>query len=225
MRIISLLKILIVFAIGAVWFFGGSGPPPAAPPKSSSIESWLGPQNWQKYTAGPVIALGDRGAFDDMHVFAPSVVLENGIYRLWYPGSRGTVADRVFRVGLATSSDGIRFDKAAENPVYSFGGRRSIVTPTVLRDTVAAPIRENGRLRMWFTSVDFSDGVHRLHDAVSSDGLEWSAPSESLLENAYAPTVIRDGPYLPHVVHRRGCCLVDHPPCFKSGRQALGRHA
>ena len=193
MRIISLLKILVVLAIGAVWFFGGSGPQTAAPPKSSSIESWLGPQNWQKRRAGPVIALGAQGAFDDMHVFAPSVVLENGIYRLWYPGSRGTVADRIFRVGLATSSDGIRFDKADQNPVYSFGERKSIVTPTVLRDTDAAPIRENGQLRMWFTSVDFRDGVHRLHDAVSSDGLEWSDPSESLLENAYAPSVIKDG--------------------------------
>ena len=100
--------------------------------------------------------------------------------------------------------------------MYSFGGRRSIVTPTVLHDTDAAPIRENGQLRMWFTSVDFSDGVHRLHDAVSSDGLEWSAPSESLLENAYAPSVIKDGPHLSHVVHRRGCCLVDHPSCLKS---------
>ena len=49
MRIISLLKILVVVAIGAVWFFGGSGPQTGAPPKSSSIESWLGPQNWQKH--------------------------------------------------------------------------------------------------------------------------------------------------------------------------------
>ena len=194
MKITSILKLLIVITIGAVWFFGGSAPQTAAPARSASIEDWLGPQDWRKHKAAPAIALGPEGAFDDMHIFAPSVVLENGLFRLWYPGSRGTVADRVFRVGLARSSDGIQFEKAAQNPVYSFGGRTSIVTPTILRDTTGAPTREDGKLRMWFTSVDFSDGVHRLHDSRSSNGLEWSAPFESLLEDSYAPTVIKDGP-------------------------------
>ena len=62
MRIISLLKILVVVAIGAVWFFGGSGPRTAAPLKSSSIESWLGPQNWQKHRAGPVRVIAPAGS-------------------------------------------------------------------------------------------------------------------------------------------------------------------
>jgi hypothetical protein len=192
-RITSLLKILIAVAIGAVWFFGGSTPEPAAPAKSSSIDAWLAPQDWQKRRDAPVITLGLEGAFDDMHVFAPAVVREKGLYRLWYPGSRGTVAGRVFRIGLATSSDGVRFKKAAKTPVYSFGGAVSIVTPTVLRNTDGTPIREDGKLRMWFTSVDFSDGIHSLHDSLSSDGVAWSAPSDSLLDNVYAPTVIKDG--------------------------------
>ena len=129
-----------------------------------------------------------------MHVFAPTVVREDSSYQLWYPGSRGTVAGRVFRVGLATSSDGVRFEKSTENPVYSFGGAESIVTPTILRETDGTPIREDGKLRMWFTRVDFADGIHSLHDSVSGDGITWSEPSEPLLDNVYAPTVIKDGP-------------------------------
>jgi len=193
-RITSLLKVLIAIAIGAVWFFGGSTPQPAAPAKSNSVDAWLGPQDWQKHKDAPVIALGPEGAFDDMHVFAPTVIREGSLYRLWYPGSRGTVAGRVFRIGLATSSDGVRFEKSPKNPVYSFGGAESIVTPTVLRNTDGTPIREDGKLRMWFTSVDFADSIHSLHDSVSADGVTWSKPSESLLDNVYAPTVIKDGP-------------------------------
>src|SRR6186713_789179 len=56
---------------------------------------WLVPQDWEKQKDGPVISLGEPGAFDDMHIFAPFVVYEKGLYSLLYPGSRGTVSDRV----------------------------------------------------------------------------------------------------------------------------------
>ena len=36
-------------------------------------------QNWQR-DDGPCIGLGETGAFDDMHLFAPCVAYEKGIY-------------------------------------------------------------------------------------------------------------------------------------------------
>src|SRR5262245_55789679 len=84
----------------------------ASPSGSKDWSRWLVPQNWEKQKDGPVISLGEPGAFDDMHIFAPFVVFEKGLYSLLYPGSRGTVAERVFRLGLATSHDGIKFKKA-----------------------------------------------------------------------------------------------------------------
>ena len=62
-------------------------------------------QNWRR-DDGPCIGLGETGDFDDMHLFAPCVAYENGIYSMWYSGSQGTVAGRVFALGLATSTDG-----------------------------------------------------------------------------------------------------------------------
>jgi len=46
----------------------------ASPSGSNNWSSWLVPQNWEKQKDGPVISLGETGAFDDMHIFAPFVV-------------------------------------------------------------------------------------------------------------------------------------------------------
>jgi len=158
------------------------------------LARWLVPQNWEKQKDGPVIWLGAPGAFDDMHIFAPFVVFENGRYSLLYAGSRGTVPERVYRLGLATSPDGVRFTKTPNSPVYEFGdGRHSVVTPTVLRETDGAPIRENGKLRMWFTGIDFHTGLHTLHETTGEALDRWAPPSPPLLQNCYAPTVIKEG--------------------------------
>ena len=153
-----------------------------APARGQSIPEklahWLVPQNWEKQKDGPVISLGESGAFDDMHIFAPFVVLENGRYSLLYPGSRGTVPERVYRLGLATSEDGVHFTKKPGGPVYEVGdGRHSVVTPVLLRETDGTPIREKGKLRMWFTAVDFYTGRHTLHEA-TGEALDRSKAQE-----------------------------------------------
>jgi predicted GH43/DUF377 family glycosyl hydrolase len=152
------------------------------------LQRWLAPQTWTRDGDQPVIALGPSGAFDDTHLFAPCVQRDGDDHRLWYCGSRGTVAERVFALGLATSHDETRFDKAANNPVFRFGdGKHSVLTPTILRD--------NGTWRMWFAATDFTDssGLHTLHESTSDDGVTWSPPSPALLPNVYAPTVLKMG--------------------------------
>ena len=42
--------------------------------------------HWQKYVQNPVIPLGDSGEWDDAHVVAPSAILVNGNYKVWYGG-------------------------------------------------------------------------------------------------------------------------------------------
>ncbi len=176
-----------------------SGEPPtskadAAQPK---LQSWLrSPQEWQRDTDGPIVSLGDEEDFDSRHIFAPMVALEDGMYRLWYCGSTGSVQQRVFQLGLATSRDGREFKKSAENPVYSFGdGKHSVLTPTLLRNPDGSTLRDSKTLRMWFSSTWFEGDstLHTLHEATSIDGVRWSKPSSPLLKNVYAPTVIKDG--------------------------------
>lgn len=155
---------------------------------------WMQPQNWERDTEQPCVALGQTGNFDDMHLFAPCVAYENGEYRLWYPGSRGDVEERVFKLGLSTSTDGINFTKHPSAPVYEFGnGKNSILTPTLLRNPNGSLLRENGKLRMWFASTTFEPGnPHTLHETTSEDGIQWAPPSSAQLSECYAPTIIKE---------------------------------
>ena len=104
----------------------------AEPPRE--LTSWLGEeQNWQRDTDGPIISLGEPGSFDDTHVFAPAVSYESRRFQLWYCGSTGRVAERVFHLGLANSKDGRVFERQSREPVYSFGNsKHSVLTPTLL---------------------------------------------------------------------------------------------
>ncbi|QDT50909.1 hypothetical protein Pan258_49910 [Symmachiella dynata] len=165
---------------------------PADPPE---FAPWLQPQEWERDTDGPIIELGEQGSFDDMHVFAPCVALEEGQYRMWYCGSQGKVAKRVFRLGLATSKDGRTFEKHPANPVFEFGdGESSILTPTLLRNADGSVLREDGKLRMWFSASHlFGKSVHNLHETQSRDGIQWSPPSDPQLSGVYAPTILKVG--------------------------------
>jgi predicted GH43/DUF377 family glycosyl hydrolase len=193
-RALHLSAWLLVIAIVAIDTVNGRSDDSTDVPVE--LRPWLQTQQWLRDTDGPVVSLGAEGEFDDTHIFAPCVALDERRYHLWYSGSRGTVARRVFALGLATSDDGRSFEKHAVNPVLRFGDERSsILTATLLRDTAGRPIREDGRLRLWFSATDFAggSGVHTLHESRSSDGLRWSSPTPPQLSGVYAPTIIRDG--------------------------------
>ena len=163
---------------------------------SPQLLRWLEPQAWQRDTTGPIISLGESGQFDDQHLLSPTVAWENGEFLLWYIGARGAVNDRVFRLGLARSRDGKTFERHAGNPVLQFNDlRHSVLTPVLLRNTDGTPLREDGKLRLWFSSTDFQDptGRHTLHESTSSDGVQWSTPSASLLDHCYSPTIVKQG--------------------------------
>ncbi|MCL4692624.1 MAG: acetylxylan esterase [Candidatus Hydrogenedentes bacterium] len=164
----------------------------------SAMDPWLVSQDWTRDSDGPVLSLGHTGQFDDTHMFAPAVIYEDGVYSMYYCGSQADVANRVFAMGLATSTDGINFTRISEEPVFRFGdGTRSVLTPTFLRSPDGSVLRENGRLRMWFSSTDFpsGDGIHTLHETFSKDGKTWDAPSPALLTGVYAPTILRVGEF------------------------------
>jgi predicted GH43/DUF377 family glycosyl hydrolase len=157
------------------------------------LSRWLAPQSWQRDATGPIISLGSPGQFDDMHIFAPCVAQEKGVFQLWYSGSRGSPGNRVFRLGLATSSDGKQFEKYADNPVFQMADNaHSVLTAALLRNPDGAVLRENGKLRLWFASATLGKGgLHTLHETTSADGIQWDDPSPVLLENVYCPTILK----------------------------------
>jgi hypothetical protein len=180
----------VCLALSCVAVAGVSAAADDPPPQ---LARWLQPQTWQRDVDGPIVSLGRPGDFDDMHIFAPTVAFEDGQYRMWYCGSRGTRYSRVFRLGLATSTDGKQFDKPPQNPVFEFAdGEHSVLTPALLRRGDGSVLREDGKLRMWFSSTAFGKtGLHTLHESRSADGIHWDEPSPAQMENVYCPTVLR----------------------------------
>ncbi len=177
-----------VDGFGVLGACGGRGGGPGGDPKlvwSAGVDQGGG---------RPILSLGRPGEFDDTHIFAPAVIAdEQGKFLMWYPGSQGKPSSRWFRLGLATSEDGRSFKRSPENPVLKFDEEwRSVLTPAVLRNPDGSLLRENGSIRLFFSSARLGkSGLHTLHDATSVDGVHWSAPSPALLENAYASTVLK----------------------------------
>lgn len=80
---------------------------------------------------GRVLDHGPTGTWDDANVGRPSVLYEDGVFKLWYDGCQGLpITDIVgphigescasFRnVGYATSTDGVTFTKHPANPIIS----------------------------------------------------------------------------------------------------------
>ena len=227
------LLIAVALAPGHAAYALADDPPP-------EFARWLGPQSWHRDTDGPILSLGMSERFDDTHVFAPTVVFEDGNYFMWYCGSRGTVADRVFRLGLAVSPDGRRFHRHPNSPVFGFlDNTTSLLTATLLRSPDGTALRENDSLRLWFTATNFHDpsGLHTLRESTSPDGITWSAPSAPLMQHVYAPTIIRDGndyrmwytdveqePWIiRHAKSPDGQRWTRHAPALPRRRPALGK--
>lgn len=178
-----------------------------------ALAKWLKPHDWKRDSDKPVLSLGEKGSFDDQHIFAPHVVFMEGEYWLYYCGSqrcvdartyKGVAKDpkqpeksdqRLFKLGLAKSKDGIHFTRHSKEPVFSFGDDiHSVVTAALLKNPDGSVCREKGKLRMYFAAVDFPKGTykHDLYETTSEDGIKWSKPTHAMA-NAYAPCVIKEG--------------------------------
>ena len=76
--------------------------------------------NFIKYRSGePILPLGSSGAWDDTEAGLAHVLFDGEKYQMWYSGS--PQAD-VYRIGYATSSDGIHWEKYENNPVFTPDG-------------------------------------------------------------------------------------------------------
>jgi hypothetical protein len=114
--------------------------------------------NWTKYAGNPVLA-GTPGDWDEGFIAWPSVILEGGVYKMWYTGNGS--------IGYATSPDGTSWTKHPGNPVFSAGwDGAGVVMGNVLLD--------GATYKMWFRSGSgFTSGIGY---AESADGITWTTP-------------------------------------------------
>ncbi|MFQ5631974.1 MAG: hypothetical protein ACE5I1_24655, partial [bacterium] len=70
--------------------------------------------NWIDDPGNPVLIRGEGGAWDSTHVRCGTVLFDGEMYRMYYMGSTNGFDDKI---GLATSTDGITWQKYAGNPI------------------------------------------------------------------------------------------------------------
>jgi len=101
---------------------------------------------WTKHSGNPVLDLGEPGTWDSQGVRAPCVIFDGHKYEMWYNGT-----DRNYRIGYATSIDGITWTKHPDNPVFDLGAKG-----TWDDDEVAMPfvLKSQGEYRMWYSGFD-----------------------------------------------------------------------
>ena len=150
---------------------------------------------WFRPIDHPCIERGAEGEFDSDHLFAPCVIAQpSGGYRMFYPGS-GPQKNRLFKIGVADSDDGLTWNKYDNNPVLEFGdGTTSLVTPAILRKEGGEHALDNGKLRMWVIGVDFNvEGhPHKLYETASTDnGMTWEPLTGPLMDDIYSPSIIK----------------------------------
>lgn len=132
--------------------------------------AWNGVSDeWNKFSdvGGYVLNIGTAGSWDDVYVISPTVLYANGIYHMWYTGYDGGN----WRIGYATSSDGITWKKYNCNggPVLNLGvggawDDAHVHSPTVLFD--------GAKFHMWYSGHD--GARYRIGYATSTDGIVWT---------------------------------------------------
>ena len=120
---------------------------------------------WTKYAGNPVLPVGPEGAWDHAKVSHPSVLFDGVEYRMWYGGFDGLA----WRIGCASSPDGIAWTKHAGNPVLNLGLERAWDDGHI---SGASVLFEGSEYKMWYTG---NNQFHsRIGHATSPDGIVWT---------------------------------------------------
>ncbi len=101
---------------------------------------------WTKDPDNPVLSFGSSVSWDWPRVDARSIIFDGNIYHMWYSGG----GFFTWKIGYATSPDGIVWIKDTSNPVLNLGTSgswddKSVAFPSVMLDTTESIFK------MWYT--------------------------------------------------------------------------
>jgi predicted GH43/DUF377 family glycosyl hydrolase len=121
-----------------------------------------------------VLTVGLESEWDNCFLEGPSVMKENGIYKMWYAGYDcnvdGQTTDGKVNIGYATSTDGITWTKFEGNPVMQVSAGKwdavYVQDPHV--------VKYNNAYHMWYGGADVDDlYLQQTGYAFSDDGIHW----------------------------------------------------
>ncbi|MBI5287134.1 MAG: hypothetical protein HY878_06050 [Deltaproteobacteria bacterium] len=150
---------------------------------------------WGVYEDSTVLDPGAGDGWDSYGVAGGWVIKEEGVYKMWYAGHDGST----YRIGYATSRDGINWERYKENPLVDVGPKGSWDGGRVAYPMV---IKERNLYRMWYHGFSRVSPPSIGH-ATSTDGIHWEktpgpllTPGETGSWDGHSigyPMVIKDG--------------------------------
>ncbi|MFH0758175.1 MAG: T9SS type A sorting domain-containing protein [Bacteroidota bacterium] len=126
---------------------------------------------WTKYSENPVLKPGPGGDWDDHTLQGCSVLKMDTIFHMWYTGHTGTILNENYRIGHATSQDGILWVRdTANNPVLEKGASGDWDDVWVINGAV---IYDSTQFHMWYLGWNGNDDHVQTGHATSPDGVKW----------------------------------------------------
>ena len=121
--------------------------------------------SWHLVGSAPVLLPGQSGTWDDYTVGTGDVLKEGNIYKMYYAGMRNP-NNGARQIGLATSSDGIHWQKYSQPVVTS--------TPDQYFLGIHSVIKVNGVYYMYYSASPKNSYVFNINLATSQDGINWT---------------------------------------------------
>ena len=123
---------------------------------------------WVADPTNPILVPSPIGSWDSTYISAGTIRWEGTGYRMWFTGCDDTRC----QVGVATSSDGVDWNRSASNPVLTTGAAgswdsRNVFNPVVLED--------GGVYHLWYSGSSLlSPNTYSIGHATSLDGVTWA---------------------------------------------------
>ena len=140
---------------GSAWAFG----------LAESLDAGL---TWKRVGDGePLLDRGGEGSPDEGGVFVPEVRRVGDRWMMWYTAMKAVPGKQYIHLCLATSDDGVHWQKYEHNPVvsedFAAGPGRNVMSRCFVR-------HEHGVFKMWFSHARTA---YRIRYAESLDGIDW----------------------------------------------------
>ena len=114
--------------------------------------------NWEKLRSNPVLEPGGPGSFDENGLGEPAVWTSGGRWWMLYTGR---AKDERRRLGLARSSDGVKWERV---PGFTIAGERPWDSQVVCDPSVEK--LPDGSIRVWFGGGDLARPDQNLHGQI-----------------------------------------------------------
>lgn len=138
----------------------------------------------------PIVPLGGKGEFDEFGSMAGSVIFHAGEYRLYYCGwTRCHSVPYNWAVGLATSQDGVTFQRCGPGPLLGPALDEPFLQASPLVYKVAEDDWHMFYLSgvKWFEHAGKPESQYLVMHARSQDGLQWLRDGRAII-----PPVVPD---------------------------------